>query len=152
MTGAPYCGVCGPIVTALYKAYYSQLIQYQGDSERVALSSTNCFWQKPYFLILLNQVINDFVVLFIVIRKKCKTSRSRWCAGNHRGMMLKWQKNSISWWPSWIFDGHFSINFDQTWYTHIKRIYHMTFLWYRHLLFYSCIQQIYLFTPKAWKW
>ena len=37
---------------------------------------------------------------------KQKTRRSRWCAGNHRGLMLKWQKNkNISWRPSWILTG-----------------------------------------------
>ena len=30
------------------------------------------------------------------------------------------KKKKLSWRPSWIFDGYFSINFDQTWYTHIK--------------------------------
>ena len=29
-------------------------------------------------------------------------------------------KKKLSWRPSWIFGGHFSINFDQIWYTHIK--------------------------------
>ena len=29
-------------------------------------------------------------------------------------------KKKLSWRPSWIFYGYFSINFDQTWYTHIK--------------------------------
>ena len=32
----------------------------------------------------------------------------------------KMSKNSITWQPSWIFGVHFSIHFDQIWYTHIK--------------------------------
>ena len=42
-----------------------------------------------------------------------QTSRSRWCAGNHRGLMLKLQKklNFLAaildfWRPSWIYNGY----------------------------------------------
>ena len=35
-------------------------------------------------------------------------------------MRGKSPRSDISWRPSWIFDRNFSINFDQTWHTHIK--------------------------------
>ena len=41
---------------------------------------------------LILKQIKYFVCIYVKVKKKRKTRRSRWCAGNHRRLMLKCQK------------------------------------------------------------